>query len=64
MSFAARDFRFIGYSSKVFDHHVTFKCSCPVKLCQINAFIFMFFIIFLKRRSKVSFQVFKIVKRE
>ena len=64
MSFAARDLSFIGYSSKVFDHHVTIKFSCPVKLCQINAFISTFFILFLKRRINASFQVFEVVKLE
>ena len=35
-----------------------------MKLCQIDAFIFVFSILFLKRRINVSFQVFRVVKLE
>ena len=43
-----RDLKFVGYSSKVFEHHVAIEFSCPVELCRINEFIFMFFILFSK----------------
>jgi hypothetical protein len=62
ISTAARNFCFIGHSSKVFGHHVATEFSCPVELCRMNTLIFILCILLMQRRINVIFQVFMMMK--